>query len=60
MTTRITINPAGHTVEVAVTEGVPDDNTVTTEVLSPNTPPRDFWIHSTRSIAIREVPPDGH
>jgi hypothetical protein len=57
MTTKVTIDPAGHTVEVTTINGPPDGDTkVATETLEPGSPPRDFWIHRTRSLEIREVP----
>ena len=52
MTTRVTIEPANHTIEVLLTE---DDKT-TTQILSPNEAPRDFWIYDGLLLAVREVP----
>lgn len=54
MTTKVTIDPAGHEIEVKITEGVPDANVVTTELLKIGDAPRDFWIYGQRTIAIRE------
>jgi hypothetical protein len=53
MTTKVTVEPAGHTIEVATYETA----NVTKEVLQPGTPPRDFWIYSGKSLTIKEIEP---
>lgn len=57
MTTKVTIEPAGHTIEVTLTEGSASSPRTSTEVLDAGTPSRDFWIHSDRVMTIREVTP---
>ena len=53
MTTRVTIDPSGHKIEVTLKEG----ETETKQVLEVNTPATDFWIYGVKTIAIREIPP---
>lgn len=55
MTTKVTIDPANHQIEVKITEGAPDDNTTTTETIALNSPPREYWLYGTRVMTIREV-----
>jgi hypothetical protein len=51
MTTRVTIEPAGYTIEVLITENA---NTLR-DVLQINDPRRNYVIYSGRSLAIREI-----
>lgn len=57
MTTRITVDPSGHRIEVKLTDLEADGSTVTTECLEPGSLARVYYIHSTRSIAICEIDP---
>lgn len=51
MTTKVTVEPAGHTVSVTIQEG---PNRGTVEVLEPGSPARDYWVYSGRKIIINE------
>jgi hypothetical protein len=53
MTTKITINPANHRIEVAIYGTA----SVTKEVLEPGSAPCEFWIYQGRSIAVTELAP---
>jgi hypothetical protein len=56
MTTKVTIDPANHRIEVVTVETTASDSTDQTIILEPNSPPFDLWIHSTKSVrSIREV-----
>lgn len=57
MTTRVTINPSGHHIEVDIIDIVKDGTHTHVERMGPGDAPRDFWVHSTRSLAVREVIP---
>ncbi|MEJ0017559.1 MAG: hypothetical protein WDN25_13530 [Acetobacteraceae bacterium] len=56
MTTKVTVDPAGHRIEVKLTEGQLDDGTTTTERLEPGSPAREFWLYGSRVLTLREVP----
>lgn len=57
MTTRVTIEPAGHRIEVTMKEGPEDNPVVMTDILEPGTPTKDYWLFTGRSItSIQEIP----
>jgi hypothetical protein len=51
MTTKVTIDPAGHKVSVTIT--CVGDPTESVE-LEPGTPPREFWLHGKRILTAHE------
>jgi hypothetical protein len=51
MTTKVTVSPAGHTIEVVVQGDGPPETTT----LDISSPPRDFWIYGARVLTVREV-----
>lgn len=54
MTTKVTIDPAGHEIEISISEGPADDNVVSKETLAIGSVPREFWLYGTRVITVRE------
>jgi hypothetical protein len=52
MTTKVTVSPAGHTIEVLEVHG---DGPPQITTLAINSPPRDFWIYGARVLTVREV-----
>ena len=55
MTTKVTVEPANHAIEIERVEG--PHLTVTTDILQPGSAPREFWIHGNVVLSIREVAP---
>lgn len=55
MTTRVTVEPSSHHVEV-ITMDANNTGPVTSVILAPGSQPQDIYIHSTRTIIIRELP----
>jgi len=51
MTTRVTVDPCAHRIEVILTEG----GNTTNEILEQGTPARDFWVYDNKSVLIREI-----
>lgn len=52
MTTRVTIEPAGHKIEVLIAEG---DTPMQREVLEIGSEKREFWLYKPRVMTIREI-----
>lgn len=58
MTTRITVEPAGHTIEVVTLDSSNTGPSVAT-ILSPGSAPYETYIHAARTLVIRELPTAG-
>ncbi len=52
MTTRVTIDPANHDIEVIITE---NGEVATRDLLAPGEPPRAYHIYGDRALVVREV-----
>lgn len=57
MTTKVTVEPAGHRVEVITIDILMNGETAETRTtLNPGEPPHVTHIHSSRSVAVSELP----
>lgn len=56
MTTKITVEPAGHHLRVELTEG----ENVTVEQIEPGADPIVYWIYNGRSLTVIETGTKGH
>ena len=52
MTTKVTVDPASHRIEVTTMEG---DTPIVRETLEIGSSPREFWLYRPRVMILREI-----